>query len=102
MEKKKKRRPRRRVRSHVYVYVFSPDAEVSDEKVPRALTRKSTVAVRPGIGTLPLFGLTAQFSKTPGAVTGPPPRLSADTADVLAGIGISREALPELKTKGVI
>lgn len=55
-----------------------------------------------GIGTLPLFGLTAQFSKTPGAVTGPPPRLSADTADVLAGIGISREALPELKTKGVI
>jgi crotonobetainyl-CoA:carnitine CoA-transferase CaiB-like acyl-CoA transferase len=55
-----------------------------------------------GIGTLPLFGLTAQFSKTPGAVTGPPPRLSADTAEVLAGIGVSREELPALKAKGVV
>jgi CoA:oxalate CoA-transferase len=55
-----------------------------------------------GLGTLPLFGLTAKFEKTPGEITAPPPRLSAHTAEVLAGVGVTPEALAELKSKGVV
>jgi formyl-CoA transferase len=55
-----------------------------------------------GLGTLPLFGLTAKFEKTPGDITAPPPRLSAHTAEVLAGVGVTPENLAALKSKGVI
>ena len=55
-----------------------------------------------GIGTIPLFDLTARFEKTPGAITAPPPRLSAHTAEVLAEVGVSPEELAALKTKGVV
>jgi formyl-CoA transferase len=55
-----------------------------------------------GIGTIPLFGLTAQFEKTPGAITGPPPRLSAHTAEVLAGAGVGGDQLGALRAKGVV
>ncbi len=52
-----------------------------------------------GIGTLPLFSLTAKFQQTPGDITAPPPRLSAHTAEVLAGIGITKEELDELENE---
>jgi crotonobetainyl-CoA:carnitine CoA-transferase CaiB-like acyl-CoA transferase len=55
-----------------------------------------------GLGTYPLFGLTAQFEKAPGAITAPPPRLSADTATVLREVGVDGEALAALKAKGVV
>jgi formyl-CoA transferase len=55
-----------------------------------------------GLGTYPLFGLTARFEKAPGAITTPPPRLSADTAAVLGAIGVDAEALAALKAKGVV
>ena len=55
-----------------------------------------------GIGTIPLFGLTAKFEKTPGEITSPPPRLGAHTAEVLAGVGIDTAALAALKSKGVV
>jgi crotonobetainyl-CoA:carnitine CoA-transferase CaiB-like acyl-CoA transferase len=55
-----------------------------------------------GIGTLKLFGLTAKFEKTPGEITSPPPRLSAHTAEVLGGIGITGEELTALRAKGVV
>jgi CoA:oxalate CoA-transferase len=55
-----------------------------------------------GIGTLPLFGLTAKFEKTPGEITAPPPRLSAHTAEVLGGLGIGPEEVAALKAKGVV
>ena len=55
-----------------------------------------------GIGTLPLFGLTARFEKTPGKITAPPPRLSAHTAEVLAEVGVTAAELPDLKARGVI
>jgi CoA:oxalate CoA-transferase len=55
-----------------------------------------------GIGTIPLFNLTAKFDKTPGDITSPPPRLSEHTAEVLAGIGVTEQELANLKTKNVI
>jgi len=55
-----------------------------------------------GVGTVPLFGLTAQFEKAPGEITSPPPRLSEHTAEVLAGIGVTPEELAALKAKGVV
>jgi CoA:oxalate CoA-transferase len=55
-----------------------------------------------GIGTLKLFGLTAKFSRTPGAITGPPPRLSADTETILGSLGVSRDEVAALREKGVV
>ena len=55
-----------------------------------------------GVGTIPLFNLTAKFGQTPGYVSSPPPRLSEHTGEVLADIGINEEALSELKAKNVI
>jgi CoA:oxalate CoA-transferase len=55
-----------------------------------------------GIGTVPLFTLTAKFQQTPGDITSPPPRLSAHTAEVLEGIGITQDELDELKAKRVV
>jgi len=48
-----------------------------------------------GVGTIPLFTLTAKFEQTPGDI-------SAHTAEVLAGIGITKDELAALKTKQVI
>jgi CoA:oxalate CoA-transferase len=55
-----------------------------------------------GIGTIKLFGLTAKFSRTPGAITGPPPRLSADTETILGALGVPREDVAALRAKGVV
>lgn len=55
-----------------------------------------------GIGSIPLFNLTAKFEQTPGDITSPPPRLSAHTAEVLAAIGINEDELTDLKTRNVI
>jgi crotonobetainyl-CoA:carnitine CoA-transferase CaiB-like acyl-CoA transferase len=55
-----------------------------------------------GIGTLKLFGLAAQFSETPGGITAPPPRLSAHTEEILAGLGITKEEAAALKAKKIV
>ena len=55
-----------------------------------------------GIGTIPLFTLTAKFEQTPGDITSPPPRLSEHTAEVLASIGIMNDELAALQEKHVI
>lgn len=55
-----------------------------------------------GIGTVPLFNLSAQFEKTPGAITAPPPRLSAHTSEVLAEVGVIGAELETLRAKGVV
>ena len=54
------------------------------------------------IGPDKLYGLTAQLSKTPGQITAPPPRLGAHTAEVLQGLGYSKEDVASLKEKGVV
>ena len=55
-----------------------------------------------GIGELRLFNLTAKFSKTPGTVTGPPPRLGEHTRAVLTGIGYSDAEVENLTQAGVV
>ena len=55
-----------------------------------------------GVGTIPLFMLTAKFGQTPGDITSPPPRLSEHTAEVLAEFGITQDQLAELRTNHVI
>ena len=55
-----------------------------------------------GLGELPLFGLTARFSKTPGEISAAPPRLGAHTAEVLGGLGITGERLAALRAAGVV
>jgi CoA:oxalate CoA-transferase len=60
------------------------------------------VKVDDEIGEVKLFGLTARLSKTPGAITSPPPRLGAHTEEVLLGLGYTREDVAILKGKGIV
>jgi len=55
-----------------------------------------------GIGELKLFGLTAQFGATPGAIESPPPRLSEHTEDVLGGLGLTPDDIARLRKAGVV
>jgi crotonobetainyl-CoA:carnitine CoA-transferase CaiB-like acyl-CoA transferase len=55
-----------------------------------------------GIGAPKLFGLTAQFAKSPGRIEAPPPRLSEHTGEVLAALGVTQDEMRALKAKGVI
>jgi CoA:oxalate CoA-transferase len=55
-----------------------------------------------GIGDLKLFNLTAKFDKTPASLESPPPRLSAHTSEILAGMGYTEEQIKALKKSGAI
>lgn len=55
-----------------------------------------------GIGELKMFGMTAQFEKTPGTIDSPPPRLSEHTNEILGELGYSADELKRLKEDGVI
>jgi crotonobetainyl-CoA:carnitine CoA-transferase CaiB-like acyl-CoA transferase len=70
---------------------------------PQVAHRRSLrdVAIE-GLGTYKLFGLTAQFARTPGAITAPPPRLGADTDAVLEELGVAAEERAALRAKGVV
>ena len=60
------------------------------------------VRVDDEIGEVKLFGLTAQLSKTPGAIESPPPRLGVHTDEVLTGLGYSREEIATLRGKHIV
>jgi crotonobetainyl-CoA:carnitine CoA-transferase CaiB-like acyl-CoA transferase len=55
-----------------------------------------------GFGDIEVFGLTAMFEKTPGAVETPPPELGEHNAAIYTALGISAAEQAELKAKGVI
>lgn len=72
-------------------------------KAPQVTHRNAIQSVsEAGIGELKMFNLTAKFEKTPGGVETPPPRLSANTEEILSQIGYSKDQVKELKSKGVI
>jgi crotonobetainyl-CoA:carnitine CoA-transferase CaiB-like acyl-CoA transferase len=56
----------------------------------------------PEIGDLKLFNLTAKFSRTPGQIESPPPRLSAHTGEILQQLGYSEAEIQVLREKKVI
>ncbi len=80
--------------------ILSLEAALLQPQVAHRQTLR-TVPV-PGIGDLPLFGLTALFSKTPGRIDAPPPRLSEQTEEVLKGAGYSPEEIAALKSEGIV
>jgi crotonobetainyl-CoA:carnitine CoA-transferase CaiB-like acyl-CoA transferase len=55
-----------------------------------------------GIGTIPLFNLTAKFSRADGSVRTAPPTLGQHTGDILASLGYAESAVQEFRTKGVV
>ncbi len=72
-------------------------------KQPQVAHRRTlrTVTV-PGIGDVPLFGLTALFEKTPGGIDAPPPRLSQHTEEILSGAGFTREEIAGMRSRGIV
>ncbi len=54
------------------------------------------------IGDLKLFNLTAKFEKTPGEIESPPPRLSANTGEILIGLGYTPEEVERFRRDGTI
>jgi crotonobetainyl-CoA:carnitine CoA-transferase CaiB-like acyl-CoA transferase len=56
----------------------------------------------PGIGPLRLFNLTAKFEETPGSLDSPPPRLSADTENILLRLGYTADDVRGFRAGGVV
>jgi crotonobetainyl-CoA:carnitine CoA-transferase CaiB-like acyl-CoA transferase len=56
----------------------------------------------PNLGEIEVFGLTALFDRSSGAVTSPPPTLGQHTAEILGRLGYGEAQLAELKQKAVI
>jgi CoA:oxalate CoA-transferase len=70
---------------------------------PQVTHRKTLQSVPvPGIGDVPLFGLTALFEKTPGEIDAPPPRLSAHTEEILTGAGYTVTEIADMKRQGIV
>ncbi len=55
-----------------------------------------------GIGEVQVFGLTAKFEKTPGAVEAGPPRLSDHTEAILGELGYTAADIAALRKKGIV
>jgi formyl-CoA transferase len=70
---------------------------------PQIQHRRALRKVRvDGVGEVEVFGLTAQFEKTPGMVETAPPTLGEHNQQVFSSLGLSEAEQAELKAKGVI
>jgi crotonobetainyl-CoA:carnitine CoA-transferase CaiB-like acyl-CoA transferase len=55
----------------------------------------------PTVGPLRMLGLPLRFSDTPAGIRLPPPELGADTALLLAELGLSSEEIESLRERGI-
>jgi crotonobetainyl-CoA:carnitine CoA-transferase CaiB-like acyl-CoA transferase len=80
--------------------ILSLEAALSQEQVKHRSTL-GPINVE-GVGELQLFNLTAKFSKTPGCVEAPPPKLGQHTEEVLEAVGYSNEEIKKFKEAKII
>jgi len=70
---------------------------------PQIQHRKTIQIINvPDIGEIKLPGLTAKFEKASGGIESPPPRLSANTDEILAELGYSSEEIKTFREKGIL
>jgi crotonobetainyl-CoA:carnitine CoA-transferase CaiB-like acyl-CoA transferase len=55
-----------------------------------------------GIGTIPLFNMTAKLEKTPGKVSTPPPTLGEHTGEILTALGYDGAQIASLRQRKVL
>lgn len=55
-----------------------------------------------GIGTIPLFNMTAKLEKTPGKVSTPPPTLGEHTGEILTALGYDEAQIASLRQRKVL
>ncbi len=75
--------------------ILTLDQAVSQEQVKHRNT--FTTVTLEGVGDLPLFNMTAKFSRTPGVVETPPPTLGQHTKEVLMSVGYREEDIKKFK-----
>jgi CoA:oxalate CoA-transferase len=80
--------------------ILSLESALTQDQIKHRQTIKSIHCE--GIGDLKLFNLTAKFSKTPGNIDSPPPKLSENTAEILKGVGYNDEEIKNFKEKKII
>jgi crotonobetainyl-CoA:carnitine CoA-transferase CaiB-like acyl-CoA transferase len=70
---------------------------------PQTQARRMVETVtHPTVGELKMLGIPFKFSDTPAAVRRPPPLLGEHTDEVLAEIGMDKEAIARLRDEGVV
>jgi len=80
--------------------ILSLEDALKQEQIKHRETIKSIHCE--GIGDLKLFNLTAKFSKTPGSIDEPPPKLSEHTSEVLNSVGYNEEEIKIFREKKII
>lgn len=69
----------------------------------QARAREMVVEIdHPVAGVMRMLGLPLRFDRTPAAIRIPPPDLGADSAEVLAEVGVGPEELGRLRAAGVV